>query len=142
MRVFEAMSHDVTWVGPEATLADAARLMGEHDLGPLPVCESSRLVGTLAERDIAVRAAARGRDPRTTRVAEVMTPEAACCFEADDVEQAAELMRRERLRRLLVIDPQGHLVGSVSLGEILSTYGEENVGGGTRERLPDLPVDS
>ena len=57
----------------------------------------------LTDRDITVRAIAAGKDPRSTRVDEVMTPEVVCCLETDDVERAAEMMQSAQLRRLLVV---------------------------------------
>jgi CBS domain-containing protein len=103
VKVFEVMTSRVVTVAPDAPLALAARLMKEADVGPLPVCEGRRVVGILTDRDITVRATADGRDPNTTRVDEVMTPEAVCCLESDDVQRAAaELyatMRAEIARR-------------------------------------------
>src|SRR5512134_1186166 len=102
MRVHEAMTPDVVRVAPDATLQAAAEAMRSLDVGPLPVCEGERLVGMITDRDITIRSTAQGRDPRTTRVREVMTPEVVCCLETDEVDTVARLMQDAQLRRLLV----------------------------------------
>ena len=141
MKVFETMTPDVLMVGPAGTLAEAARLMKENDIGTLPVCDAGRLVGMLTDRDITVRATAEGRDPRVTRVEEVMTPEVICCLESDDVKQAADVMQRAQLRRLLVIDGEGRLAGIVSLGDIVLQTGDDKLAGETLERVSEPTAD-
>jgi len=65
-----------------------------------------------------VRAVAKGRDPKTTKVREVMTDRVLYCFEDGDIEKAAESMSRELVRRLSIVDRHKRLVGVVSLGNI------------------------
>ena len=137
MKVFETMTPDVVMVGPAGSLAEAARLMKENDIGTLPVCDAGRLIGMLTDRDITVRATAEGRDPQVTRVEEIMTPEVVCCLASDDVQQAADVMQRAQLRRLLVIDAEGRLSGIVSLGDIVLQTGDEKLAGETLERVSE-----
>jgi CBS domain-containing protein len=137
VKVFEVMTSRVVTVAPDAPLALAARLMKEADVGPLPVCEGRRVVGILTDRDITVRATADGRDPNTTRVDEVMTPEAVCCLESDDVQRAAQLMQAAQLRRLLVVDTDGRLAGIVSLGDLALQVGDDELSGETLERVSE-----
>lgn len=137
MQVFEAMTPEVTTVSPDTTLTEAARLMKENGIGPLPVCDGERLVGMLTDRDITIRATADGMAPGSTLVRQVMTPEVVCCFEGDDVRQAAEIMQRKQLRRLLVVDSDGRLSGIVSLGDIALQTGDEQLSGETLERVSE-----
>ena len=137
MKVFETMTPEVVTVGPDTPLAEAARLMRDNDIGPLPVSDDGRLVGMLTDRDITVRATAQGRDPSSTLVREVMTPELVCCLETDDVEQAADIMQRAQLRRLVVIDRTGRLLGIVSLGDIVLQTGDEKLAGETLEAVSE-----
>ena len=74
MQLKDVMTPEVEVIAPEASIYEAAEKMSHRDIGPLPVCEGERLVGMLTDRDITVRAVAAGRDPRTTQVREVMTP--------------------------------------------------------------------
>lgn len=94
MKVSAVMTTNVITIGPDATLTEAARRMRGLDIGPLPVADGDRLVGMLTDRDIAVRATAEGRDPSATRVSDVMTRDVVCCFEDDEVLQAARTMAR------------------------------------------------
>jgi CBS domain-containing protein len=128
MKVRQVMTTDVITVEPEATLTEAARRMRGLDVGPLPVADGGRLVGMLTDRDIAVRATAEGRDPRNTRVSDVMTRDVVCCFEDDDVLQAARAMAQYRKRRLVVVDAAGRVVGIVSLGDLALCARSELVG--------------
>lgn len=118
MKIAEVMTRKVDLTDPDATLQEAARTMAEEDVGFLPVGENDRVVGMITDRDIAVRAVAAGRDPKTTRVREVMTDRVLYCFEDEDVEMAAESMGRELVRRLPIVNRRKRLVGVVSLGDI------------------------
>jgi CBS domain-containing protein len=113
MRVHEVMVPGVTIVGPDATLAEAARLM--RGAGPLTVCENGQVFGMVTDFDLTVGASTEGRDPRATRVREVLTPGIVCCFETDELEEALRLMSEAGLPRMLVIDDDRRLVGTVSL---------------------------
>lgn len=137
MQVFEAMTPEVTTVGPDTTLLEAARLMRENGIGPLPVCEGQRLLGILTDRDIAIRATAEGLDPGSTPVRQVMTPEVVTCFEGDDIRKAAAIMQRAQVRRLLVVDGDGRLAGIVSLGDIALQTGDDQLSGQTLERVSE-----
>jgi CBS domain-containing protein len=137
MQVFEAMTPEVTTVKPDTPLIEAARLMRENGIGPLPVCDGDRLLGILTDRDIAIRATAEGLDPQSTAVRQVMTSEVVTCFEADDIRKAAEIMQRAQVRRLLVVDGDGRLAGIVSLGDIALQTGDDQLSGQTLERVSE-----
>src|SRR5262249_9662610 len=87
------------------------------------------IVGVVTDRDIAVRAAAAGRDPVTTEVREVMTVDVASCRDSDDVESAAHAMERRRVRRLVLGAHADGLVGVVSLDDIARTMGADRLAG-------------
>jgi len=114
MKVSEMMTEDVCVVSPGDSLRDAARLMGQKDIGSVPVGENDRLVGFVTDRDIAVRAVAEGKDPMTA-VREVMSEDVKYCFENDDVDAVSRNMADLRIRRLPVVDANKRLVGIVSL---------------------------
>src|SRR5262249_31975041 len=81
MKVRDVMTPQVEVIRPDATLKEAAEKMSRLEVGPLPVCESERLVGILTDRDITIRAVSAGCDPNTTRVHEAMTREVVYCYE-------------------------------------------------------------
>jgi len=119
--VADVMSTDVTVVGPEDTVQQAARLMATEDAGVLPVREGDRLVGMLTDRDLAVRLAAEGKDPTRTKVREVMSPEIRYVYEDEALDHVADNMAEQKLRRMPVMNRQKRLVGIVSLGDIAAS---------------------
>ena len=109
--------------------------MKDLNAGPLPVCESDRLVGILTDRDITVRATAEGLDPWTAKVSDVLTPGVVYCFEDEDVEEAARLMQEHQVRRLVVLNRRNRIVGIVSLGDLATEIGDAELAGKTLEQV-------
>ena len=129
MKLGSIMTGGIESVGPQATLAEAAKKMASQDIGSLPVCaERHKVVGIITDRDITVRAVARGMDPNQTRVEEVMTREVLSCSSEADVEQACALMEKRQVRRLLVTGEDESPVGIVSLGDIALCLRESQSG--------------
>ncbi|HEX2888395.1 CBS domain-containing protein, partial [Vineibacter terrae] len=129
MKVRDAMTPNVHVLGPDQTIAEAARVMADIDAGAVPVGEKDRLVGMLTDRDIAVRAVAARKSP-DTRIREVMSREVRYCFEDEDIEHIVENMGDIQVRRLPVMNRQKRLVGIVSLGDIALTHVPEIAGHG------------
>ncbi len=122
MKAQDIMSKNPTSVTPDTTLADAARLMKTENIGVVPVVESQsskRLVGVLTDRDIAVRAVAEGRDGATTSVGHIMTSNVRTTTTTDSVSDVMDLMGREQVRRVPVVDERGALVGIISQADIV-----------------------
>ena len=123
MRVQEIMTSKVECVWPEDTLQEAALKMKEMEIGPLPVCDRLHIVGMLTDRDIVIRGVAAGRDPRSTKVRDVMTCEVIRCYDDEEVEEAERLMQTRQVRRILVVNRDDRLVGIVSLGDLAAETG-------------------
>jgi CBS domain-containing protein len=140
MRVSNLMTMNVECTPPDATLQTAAEKMKVLDVGSLPVCEHDRLAGMVTDRDIVVRAIAEGRNPAEVPVRDIMTPEVTYCFEDDDVEHAAQLMKQKQIRRLLVLNRQKRLVGIVSLGDLAIESGDDLLAGETLERISEPAI--
>ena len=113
----DLMSPDVQVISPDATIREAAEHMREGDFGMMPVGEDDRMIGTISDRDIAIRAVAEGKDAGT-KVRDVMSEGIAWAYEDDSVEQAAMIMSERQVRRLPVVDRDKRLVGIVALGDI------------------------
>ena len=107
------------------------------DVGMLPICENERLIGTITDRDITIRAVAEGFDPKTTRVKQAMSREIIYCFDDQNIEEAAETMERSQIRRLPVLDRTKHLVGIVSLGDLASRTTEADLVGRVLARVSE-----
>lgn len=123
--------HRVVTVGPSDDLTVAARLMREQHVGylvvvePVPAEHKLRPVGVLTDRDIVVAVVARDANPRELRVGEVMTASPALAVDHDGVSVALREMRRNGVRRLPVVDARGHLVGVLSLDDVLESLAVE-----------------
>lgn len=142
MQVRDVMHRIVCTIHSEASLESAARQMLHDNVGLLPVVEEAQiedsrlhhdvlrkigflplveedvLVGVITTRDIVVRAVARGKDPRATQVAEIMTHNFACCHEDDEIADALAVIRENEVRRLFVMNREDKIVGIVSRGDI------------------------
>ncbi len=123
MRVQECMTKNVRIANPNQPISAAAKMMAECDCGALPVAENERLAGMITDRDIAVRAVARGKGPDTP-VREVMSEGICYCFEDQDISEVAANMADIQVRRLPVLNREKRLVGILSLGDIALSAGE------------------
>jgi CBS domain-containing protein len=122
MKAQDIMSRNPTCVTPDTTLADAARLMKDENIGIVPVVESTnsrRLVGVITDRDIAIRAVAEGRDGVTTSVGHVMSANVRTTTADESVDDVMQLMGSEQVRRVPVVDDRGVLVGIISQADIV-----------------------
>ena len=117
MKVNEVMTRSVCVASPRMSIAKAAQMMADCDSGILPVGEDDRLVGMITDRDIAIRAVARGKS-HGTPVREVMSHEVLYCFDDEDIDEVARNMADQQVRRLPVVNRDKRLVGIVSLGDI------------------------
>jgi len=111
------MSKTVRIASPAQSIRDAARMMKEIDAGFLPVGENNWLVGTVTDRDIAVRGVAEGKGPDTP-IRDVMSGEVLCCFEDETLDAVSIKMGDLQVRRLPVLNRDKRLVGIISLGDI------------------------
>jgi CBS domain-containing protein len=116
-KISEVMTGDVRIASPDDSIRDAAKLMAQSDVGSLPVGENDRLIGMITDRDIVVRAIAKGKGDQTT-VREIMTEQIRYCFADEDVLEVAKNMSDLRVRRLPVLDRSKRLVGIVALSNI------------------------
>jgi CBS domain-containing protein len=100
------------------TVIETVRAMVERNIGAVPVLHNGKVVGIFSERDLMARVVAEGRDPRSTCMAEVMTDDPLTINMNEDLDTCMALMRRHSFRHLPVCH-EGHLVGMVSLRDIL-----------------------
>ncbi|TBU84417.1 CBS domain-containing protein [Phytopseudomonas dryadis] len=119
MKVNEIMTRGVQTITPDQSIHEAAAMMARIDCGALLVNDQDRLVGMVTDRDIAIRAVATGL-PGDTAVSEVMSGNLHYCFEDEELQQVADSMAQNQVRRLPVLSRDKRLVGVVSLGNIAS----------------------
>ena len=118
MRVADVMSRDVEFIEADAPVQEAAVLMGELDVGALPVGAPERLEGVLTDRDILYRVVSRGLDCAAVRVRDVLTTPVVSCRPEDDARSAMDLMAAHNVRRLPVRDAAGRVVGWLTLADL------------------------
>jgi CBS domain-containing protein len=118
MEVADVMSAEVEFIAPDATVQQAAEMMGELDVGALPVGSPDDLQGVVTDRDLLYRVVAAGRDPGTMRVRDAMTAPALSCRPNDDLRTVMDLMAAQNVRRLAVQDGAGHVVGWITLADV------------------------
>lgn len=128
--VADVMTRNPRSMTPQDTLAAAAKVMDELNVGVVPVCEGDRLLGMVTDRDIVVRGLARDADPKACKLADVMSGHVRTARQDDDVDEVLIEMSNAQIRRMPVVDAQDRLVGILSIGDIAakSPEDEEDVG--------------
>jgi CBS domain-containing protein len=116
-KISEVMTRNVRITNPDQTITEAAKTMADADIGSLPVGENDRLVGMVTDRDIVMRAIAKGRNGDTP-VRDVMSGKIQYCFDDDDVEKVARHMADLGMRRMAVLNHDKRLVGIVALSNV------------------------
>ncbi len=118
LRVSDVMTTYVEFIEPEATVKEAAEMMGELEVGALPAGSADRIEGVVTDRDILYRVAAAGLDPTRVRVREVLSRPVVSCGEDDTVQAAMDIMAANHIRRMPVQDAAGRVVGWVTLADL------------------------
>ncbi len=106
---------------PDDTVGQAARLMRRERVGSIPVISDDRsrsLIGIITDRDMATKVVAESRDPNHTQIFDVMTRAIVACRGTDDVACAIKAMREHELRRVPIVDFDGHIIGIISQSDV------------------------
>ena len=115
-KIKELMSRNVQVISPDATVQEAAQHMLKGNFGMMPVGEHDRMIGSISDRDITVRAVASGKGS-DTKVREVMSEGIHWAFEDDSVTDVARIMSEHQIRRMPIVNAEKRLVGIVALGD-------------------------
>ena len=126
--VRESMTSNPCSIDTDKTVAYAAKMMRDEDVGIAPIVEGDRLVGVLTDRDIAVRVVAEGRDPEQVKVTEVASRDVVTLDPQQDLDEALRLMARHQVRRLPVVEEDGRLVGVVAQADVARQTDEQRTG--------------
>jgi CBS domain-containing protein len=127
-KVREVMTERPRCVTPETPLNQVAELMDAEDIGSVPVLDGERLTGMITDRDIVIRAVAKGKDPRGMPVREASSNELVTVNPDSNLSDAAELMATYQVRRLPVVDDDNRLVGIVAQADVALQAKEKDVG--------------
>jgi CBS domain-containing protein len=114
----EAMTSNPCAIEADRSVAYAAKMMKQEDVGLAPIVENGRLVGALTDRDIVVRVVAEGKDPDTVSVRDVSSENLVTIDPQQNLDEALKLMARYQVRRLPVIEEDGRLVGVLAQADV------------------------
>jgi CBS domain-containing protein len=126
--VKDAMTSNPCTIDADQTVAYAAVMMMEEDVGVAPIVEGSRLIGTLTDRDVVVRVVAEGKDPQTVKVREVASTDLITVDPEQDLDEALRLMAQHQVRRLPVVEEDGRVVGVLAQADIAEEAKPKKVG--------------
>jgi CBS domain-containing protein len=111
---------DIFSLASDASVYSAIEMMAEKRVGALLVVDDGHLVGVISERDYARKVILKGRSSRDTFIREIMTPSPIAIDCDTSVEEAMRIMTDNRIRHLPVINPEGHVAGVLSLGDLVN----------------------
>ena len=124
----EVMTSKLCSIDTDKSVAYAAKMMRDEDVGMAPIVEGDRLVGVLTDRDIAVRVVAEGRDPEQVKVTEVASRDVVTLDPQQDLDEALRLMAQHQVRRLPVVEEDGRLVGVVAQADVAQEGDDRRTG--------------
>ncbi len=132
----EIMTKNPECVTPNDSVMKAAQLMKSEDVGPIPIVkDGKKLEGIITDRDLALKVVAKGLDPKTTSVEEVMTDNVVTCKASDDIQKALKLMQEHQVRRIPVVDNQDHLLGIIAQADVATRLGNDRATGQMVEQI-------
>jgi CBS domain-containing protein len=126
--VRKVMTANPCAIDADKPVSYAAKMMRDEDVGLAPIVEGDRLIGTVTDRDIAIRVVAEGKDPESTTVREIASTDLVTIDPQQDLDEALRLMARHQVRRLPVVDEDGRLVGVVAQADIAREGGDRETG--------------
>lgn len=121
MNVEDIMVKNVITVDKDEAVSNAVDIMNEHNIGCLIVVSDGIAIGILTERDLLKRVLAKSKDPRETKVREVMTRPLIYVGPDTDIDKAKEIMSKFGIKKLPVIDSEGRLVGLLTVTDIANS---------------------
>lgn len=136
MNVGDMMSTDLVTCSPNDTISQVAQKLQQEDIGACPVVDGDKLLGIVTDRDITVRAVAKGLDVNDTKISDVMSTDLISTNPSSSLEDAARLMADNQVRRLLVVE-NDKLVGIVAQADLAIDLEEDELLAETIERISE-----
>ena len=133
MKIKEVMSRSCTTVTPQTTLAEAAKIMADQDIGFIPVVDNDKIIGMITDRDIVCRAVSTGCAP-TAAIESFVSKKTYYCYDDLEAEEVCANLADIKVRRLPVVNRQKRLVGVVSIGDLTRKAHDKDTG----ETLADI----
>ena len=126
--VQDLMTRNPCSIDADKSVAYAAKMLRDEDVGLAPIVEGDRLVGTVTDRDIAIRVVAEGKDPESTKVKDIASINLVTVDPQQGLDEALKLMAKHQVRRLPVTEEGGRLVGLVAQADIARSAGDKQTG--------------
>jgi CBS domain-containing protein len=114
----DVMTSNPCTIDADKSVAYAAKMMRDEDVGLAPIVEGDKLIGMLTDRDIATRVVAEGRSPDQVKVRDVASKQLVTIDPQQDLDEALRMMAKHQVRRLPVVEEDGRLVGVVAQADI------------------------
>jgi CBS domain-containing protein len=114
----DVMTSNPCSIDADKSVAYAAKMMKDEDVGLAPIVEGDKLIGMLTDRDIAIRVVAEGRNPDQVTVREVASKQVVTIDPQQDLSEALRIMAKHQVRRLPVVEEDGRLVGVVAQADV------------------------
>ena len=124
----DVMTSDPRTIDADKSVAYAAKMMRDEDVGLAPVVEGDKLIGMLTDRDIAIRVVAEGKNPEQVTVREVASQQVVTIDPQQDLDEALRIMAKHQVRRLPVVEEDGRLVGVVAQADVAREGYEKQTG--------------
>ena len=118
MLVDEIMAKNVVTIESDKSVWDACDIYNNHKIGCLVVTKDGHLEGIVTERDIIYRVITNQKDPRNTKIEEIMSKDIKSIRPTAEVKEAAEIMNENNIKKLPVISDNGNLVGIITITDI------------------------
>ena len=126
--ISDVMTQNPSTIESNQTIVDAAKLMKTEDVGLVPIVEGQKLIGTITDRDIAIKVVAEGKDPQSIKVQEIASTNLVTVDPHQDLDEALRLMARHQVRRLPVVEEDGKIVGVVAQADVAEHASDQQTG--------------
>ena len=117
-KIRDVMTPNPRSIEPSTTVQEAAKLMRDQDVGPIPIVENSSVTGIVTDRDIVLNVVAEGSDPSSTAVSQIASRDLVTIDPDQSLDEALRIMAQHQVRRLPVCEEDGRLVGIVAQADI------------------------
>ena len=124
----DVMTSNPCSIDAEKSVAYAAKMMRDEDVGLAPIVEGDKLIGMLTDRDIAIRVVAEGRDPGQVKVRDVASKQVVTIDPQQDLDEALRIMAKHQVRRLPVVEEDVRLVGVVAQADVAREGDDKETG--------------
>lgn len=134
-RVADVMTENPQCATEQDTLEQAAKMMADHDCGAIPVVDSKgsrKVIGMITDRDITIRAVARGKNG-STKVADAMTRKVHTVHENDPLDKVFKVMSEAKVRRVPVVNSAGEILGIVAIADVAETDQDQKLADAVEE---------